>query len=125
MLENAWIQYAVMPREQHAPHVAAFAEINRRALAALGVQNAFSHMEWFLREDGTAVVSEVGARPPGANIMPMLQAAHGVDPWSAWARLMVHRTWQMPERQFAVGTVFLRAMGGGEVVREVAGAELL
>lgn len=126
VLENAWIQYAViLPREQHPPHVAAFAEINRRALAALGVQNAFSHMEWFLRGDGTAVVSEVGARPPGANIMPMLQAAHGVDPWSAWARLMVHRTWQMPERQFAVGTVFLRAMGGGEVVREVAGAELL
>ena len=126
VLENAWIQYAVvLPREMHPPHVQAFADINQRALAALGVKDAFSHMEWFLREDGTAVVSEVGARPPGANIMPLLAAAHGADPWAAWARLMVFRAWQMPERRFAAGTVFLRAMGGGDVVRSVEGVQAL
>ncbi|MCA8965877.1 MAG: ATP-grasp domain-containing protein [Planctomycetes bacterium] len=126
VLENAWIQYAVvLPREVQPPHVQAFAEINAKALAALGVRDALSHMEWFLRDDGSAVVSEVGARPPGANIMPLLAAGHGADPWLAWARLMVERTWQLPERQFAAGTVFLRAMGGGEVVRAVEGVEAL
>jgi biotin carboxylase len=126
VLENAWIQYAVvLPREQQPPRAAAFAAINQEALAALGVRDALTHMEWFRRADGSAVVSEVGARPPGANIMPLLQAAHGADVWAAWARLMVHRTWHLPERRFAAGTVFLRAMGGGDVVRAVEGADAL
>ncbi len=126
VLENPWMQYAlILPREVAPPHVAAFAEINTRALAALGMQNGMSHMEWFLREDGSAVVSEVGARPPGANIMPLLAAAHGADPWAAWARLMVHRIWSWPERRFGSGSVFLRAMGGADVVRAVEGLDEL
>lgn len=124
VIENPWMQYAlILPREMDQPHVQAFAPINTKALAALGMKNGLSHMEWFLREDGSAVVSEVGARPPGANIMPLLAAAHGADPWAAWARLMTHRTWQLPPRQFAAGSLFLRAMGGGETVRSVAGVD--
>jgi hypothetical protein len=57
--------------------------------------------------------------------MPLLQAAHGADPWAAWARLMVHGRWEFPERRFAAGTVFLRAKGGGERVREVRGVEAM
>lgn len=126
VLENPWMQYAlVLPREIAPPHVRAFADTNARALAALGMQNGMSHMEWFLREDGSAVVSEVGARPPGANIMPLIAAAHGADPWAAWAQLMVHRTWQLPPRRFAAASVFLRAMGGGELVQSVEGIEAL
>ncbi len=126
VIENPWMQYAlVLPREMDPPHVREFAPIHAKALTALGMKNGLSHMEWFLREDGSAIVSEVGARPPGANIMPLLAAAHGADPWAAWARLMVHRTWQLPPRAFAAGSVFLRAMGGGEVVRAVRGAETL
>lgn len=126
VLENQWMQYTlIMPREMDPPHVRAFADINSRALQALGMQNGLSHMEWFLREDGSMVVSEVGARPPGANIMPMLAAAHGADAWAAWAQLMVHRTWHMPERRYTAGSVFLRAMGGADVVRGVEGIDRL
>lgn len=126
VLENPWMQYClVLPREIDLPRVKAFQPVNERALAALGIQDGFSHMEWFLRADGTPVVSEVGARPPGANMMPMLAAAHGADPWAAWARLVVERQWQMPPRQFAVGCVFLRAMGGGQIVRGVQGAQAM
>lgn len=126
VLENAWMQYAViLPREQHPEHVRKFAPIQQRALQALGVRHGISHMEWFERKDGSAMVSEVGARPPGANIMPLLYAAHGADPWAAWARLMVHGRWEFPERRFAAGTVFLRAKGGGERVREVRGVEAM
>lgn len=126
VLENPWMQYAlILPREMHPEHVQAFAPVNAKALAALGVRHGLSHMEWFLRENGTPVVSEVGARPPGANIMPLLQAAHGADPWAAWARLLVHGTWQFPERRFAAGTIFLRAKGGGDTVRSVTGVEAM
>ncbi len=122
VLENAWMQYAlILPREGLPPHAAAFAATNARALAALGVRHGLTHMEWFLRADGSFVVSEVGARPPGANIMPLLRAAHGADPWAAWARLMVERRWEFPERRFAAGTVFLRAKDGGPTVRGVTG----
>lgn len=126
VLENPWMQYAlILPREMHPDHVKAFAPRNQQALAALGVRHGLSHMEWFLRPDGTAVVSEVGARPPGANIMPLLQAAHGADPWAAWAKLMVHGVWQFPERRFAAGTVFLRAKGGGDTVRSIDGVDAM
>ena len=126
VLENPWMQYSlILPREMHPEHVRSFAPINQQALTALGVQHGLSHMEWFRREDGSAVVSEVGARPPGANIMPLLQAAHGADPWAAWARLMVQREWHFPDRRFAAGTIFLRAKGGGDVVRSVQGIEAM
>jgi biotin carboxylase len=122
VLEHAWMQYAlILPREGLPPHAEAFAATNARALAALGVRHGLTHMEWFLRADGSFVVSEVGARPPGANIMPLLRAAHGADPWAAWARLMVERRWDFPPRRFAAGTVFLRAKDGGPTVRGVTG----
>jgi biotin carboxylase len=126
VIENAWMQYClVMPREIHEPHVKEFAPVNAQALDALGLENGISHMEWFLREDNTPVVSEVGARPPGANIMPMLHAAHGADPWAAWARLVVNKSWEFPSREFAAGCVFLRAKGGGAAVQQVEGVEAM
>lgn len=122
VLENAWMQYClVMPRETDLPHVQAFQPINVKALHALGLRDGISHMEWFLRPDGSPVVSEVGARPPGANIMPLLAAAHGTDPWAAWARLVVQKKWDLPPRKHAAGCVFLRSMGGAPVVRAVQG----
>jgi len=126
VIENAWMQYCVLlPSEIQEPHVANFAPIHKKALAALGLENGISHMEWFLREDGTPVVSEVGARPPGANIMPLIEAAHGADPWQAWAQLVVNRKWELPARQYAAGCVFLRAMGGASTVRAVEGAKAM
>jgi hypothetical protein len=58
VLENAWMQYCLLlPRETDPPHVRAFADVNARALEALGMQNGLSHMEWFLREDGSPAVA--------------------------------------------------------------------
>lgn len=122
VLENAWMQYClIMPRETDLPHARAFQPVNAKALQALGLRDGISHMEWFLRPDGSPVVSEVGARPPGANIMPLLAAAHGVDPWALWAQLVVNKKWDMPPRKFAAGCVFLRSMGGAPIVRAVQG----
>lgn len=124
VLENPWMQYCVLvPHDPNLPHVQAFRPTNAAALGALGMRNGLSHMEWFLRADGTPVISEVGARPPGANIMLMNGAAYGVDMWARWARLMVHRTWAPMERTHASGCAFIRAMGHGRQVRAVQGLE--
>ena len=125
VLENPWMQYCLLlPREQQ-PHVDAFAETNRAALTALGMRNGFSHMEWVLTSGGRALVSEVGARPPGANIMILNGAAHDVDMWRKWARLQVEREWDMPERAYATGCAFLRAQGRGAQVSRIIGLDLV
>lgn len=131
VLENPWIQYCVLlPREQDDPTWARFHPINTAALRALGIDetsgaagSAITHMEWFLREDGSMLVSEVGARPPGVHIMPMMGLAHGFDVFRAWAELVALDRWSAPPRRFASGTAFFRAQGSGERVTEVRGAE--
>lgn len=124
VLEHPWMQYCVLlPREQLQPHAEAFRATNVKSLRALGMQTGLSHMEWFLRADGSAVVSEVGARPPGVHLMPMMGMAHEVDMWAKWAELLVHERWSVPERRWACGAAFFRGQGPGRAVRAVEGFE--
>jgi biotin carboxylase len=124
VLETPWIQYCVLlSRMPVPPHAVDFAALNARALKALGMETGLSHMEWFIRPDGTPVISEVGARPPGVHLMPMMGLAHGVDMWDAWVKLMIRGEFSLPERRFSVGVAFLRAQGPGRVVRSVTGVD--
>jgi len=68
-------------------------------------------------------VSEVGARPPGANIMNLNSTAHDVDMWALWAKPQVDRVWEIPERKYAAGCAFLRAQGRGSQVSRIVGME--
>ncbi len=124
VLENPWMQYCVLlPREQ-PEHVKRFAPVNTAALRALGMTSGLSHMEWFLRADGSPVVSEVGARPPGVNIMQLNSLVSGVDAWGQWLNVQVNNRWEMPdERVCAGGSAFLRGMGRGRRVVAVHGVE--
>lgn len=126
VLENPWMQYCLLlPREEQMPHTMAFRDTNFAALNALGMKNGLSHMEWFLRPGGRVAIGEVGARPPGANILLVNAAAYDVDLWAKWARLMVHRTWEMPARKYAAGCAFLRGQGRGNTVKALHGVEAL
>lgn len=128
VLEAPWIQYCVLlPREIDDPTFTRFHPVNTAALRALGCTGAagtaLTHMEWFLREDGEMLVSEVGARPPGVLIMPLNSVAHEVDMFSAWAELIALDRWTPRARRWACGAAFFRAQGDGERVREVQGAD--
>lgn len=129
VLEQGWIQYCVLlPREVDDPTWTRFHPINEAALRALGCKDgaagtALTHMEWFLREDGSMLVSEVGARPPGVQIMPMMGIAHEFDVYRAWAELIALDRWSAPLRKWACGAAFFRAQGAGAHVREVIGAD--
>jgi phosphoribosylaminoimidazole carboxylase (NCAIR synthetase) len=80
-------------------------------------------MEWFTRHDGSLAVNEVGARPPGVNIMPMMGLAHGIDFVAAWVRLMALDTFEPPTRVRAAGSAFLRGQGAGRRVAAVHGVQ--
>lgn len=124
VIENPWIQYCVLlPREEREADFQAFAPINVAALAALGMGTGLTHMEWFRRPDGTAVISEVGARPPGVFLMPLMSLAHETDMVGAWVRLMVHEEFDPPRRVFAAGAAFLRGQGAGPRVVAVEGLD--
>ncbi|MFT5684956.1 MAG: biotin carboxylase [Myxococcota bacterium] len=124
VLETPWMQYCVLlPRQTIPPHATNFDALNARALKALGMETGLSHMEWFIRPDGSPVISEVGARPPGVHLMPMMGLAHGVDMWDAWVKLMIRGEFSIPERKAAVGVAFFRAQGPGRVVKNVEGVE--
>ncbi len=116
VVENPWIQWGVvLPREVDAPAYDDIRTIGARALDALGMDTGVSHCEWFRRADGSVAISEIAARPPGAQITTMISRAHDVAFVRAWAILMIHGTFERPVRRYAVGTAYLRGQGHGRV----------
>jgi biotin carboxylase len=125
VLRQPWIQWTVLlPRELNDPRYRPIWEIGPAALRALGVRHALTHMEWFRRPDGSVAVSEVAARPPGAQITSMMGYVHDVDFYRTWAELMILDTFDPPERRYAAGTAYLRGQGRGRV-RAVHGVDEL
>jgi hypothetical protein len=116
VLRNPWMQWTVMlPHDISGPRYAEIHRVGPAALRALGVRTAFSHMEWFARPDGSVAISEVGARPPGAQLAAMIGFSHDVDFFALWARLMLLDQFERPDRVYASGTAYLRGMGRGRV----------
>ena len=115
-MRNPWMQWVVLlPRDISGPEYVGIRQVAPVALRALGLRTGLTHMEWFRRPDGSVAVSEVGARPPGAQISSMLCYTHDFDLYRAWAQLMVHGTFEPPVRQWSAGTVYLRGQGTGQV----------
>jgi len=124
VLENPWIQWCVLlPRHIDEEPFLQITDVGVRAVRALGLHTGFSHMEWFRRPDGSVAVSEVGARPPGAQFMTLMSWAHDTDLYAAWARFAVHDAFDPPPRQYAVGAAYLRAQGAGRTIRAVHGLD--
>lgn len=132
VLETPWIKYCVLlPREPDLPEFANFSAINEAALAALlgdeatsAAGTALTHMEWFLRHDGSSLVNEVGARPPGAQIMPLMGLAHDTNFFVDWAGLIALDRFSPRPRRWAAGAAFFRGQGAGDRVASVTGVEL-
>lgn len=123
VLRTPWVQWTVvLPKDIDGGEYEAIKRVGPAALRALGIQTAFTHMEWFERPDGSVAVSEVGARPPGAQLASMIGFSHDVDFYSRWAELVVHDRFDRPERRYASGTAYLRGQGRGRV-RMVHGVE--
>lgn len=100
-------------------------ELGERVLAALGFQSGFTHMEWFLRPDGEAVFGEIGARPPGARSVDIMNYVSDIDLFTGWAEAVSHNTFsQSLERLYNAIIIFKRARGSGRI-RHIDGLESL
>jgi hypothetical protein len=117
VLENPWIQWTVLlPREVDTPEMAAVGAAGKKALEVLGMWTGLSHMEWFQRSDGSVAISEIAARPPGAQILALNSYAYDVDFYRIWAQLVVDERWEPLERKYSAGVAFFRGQGDGRVV---------
>jgi biotin carboxylase len=118
VLENDWIQWCVMlPRDISGAEYDAIRTAGFAANQALGLQTGLSHMEWFRMADGSIAISEVGARPPGAQFSTLLSYAHDIDFYRAWPRLIACSEFAPPQRDYAAGAAYVRGQGRGTVRR--------
>lgn len=116
VLENPWIQWCVLlPREVEGQEYDEIRAAAGPALRALGLGTGMTHMEWFRRERGGIALSEVAARPPGAQFTTLISYACNCDFYRVWPRLMVFDEFTPPSRDFAAGAAYLRGMGTGRV----------
>jgi hypothetical protein len=118
-LEDQRVQWrCVMPRDITTERYRNFIEQGIAAVRALAVGNAMTHLEGFLLEGARVRFTDATLRPAGARIAPMLAFSYDIDPYRLWARVAVDGCFDGPwERKYAVGTVFLRGAGQGQVER--------
>ena len=117
VMETPWIQWVVvLPRDIDGPEFADARALGVKAVAALGLETGFTHMEWFRRDDGSLAIGEIAARPPGAHIVLANGYAHDADLYGAWARAVIDDAFDGPwTRKYAVGVAYLRGVGRGRV----------
>ncbi len=117
VMREPWIQWQVLlPREVEDPKYDDIRTAAFKTLDVLGMQTGMSHLEWFRRQDGSIAISEVAARPPGAQITTLISRANDIDCVSAWAHLMLFDDFPEVERKYSVGAAYLRGQGQGKVV---------
>lgn len=116
VVRNPWIQWCVLlPREVDDARFDDVRKAGFAALQALGMDTGMSHMEWFRRPDGRLAISEIAARPPGAQIVSLNSLAGDFDLYKAWALLMTHGQFTVPQRKYAAGAAFFRGQGQGRI----------
>jgi biotin carboxylase len=112
-----WISPVTMVvRDIDRPELAGGRVMGRDVLRALGFRDGFAHMEWFRRDDGEVVFGEIGARPPGARTVDVMNFANDLDLFQQWAEALIHGRLSEPiERRYNAASIFKRAQGQGRI----------
>lgn len=122
--QNEWISPQVVAlRELDAEHLQQGIQMGFEVLEAMGFENGFTHMEWYLKADGEVVFGEIGGRPPGAHQVDQMNYACDIDVYRGWAETVVHsRLSENIERLYNVANIYKRAQGEGRI-RRIEGLE--
>jgi biotin carboxylase len=115
--KNEWISPVILTlRDPEDPEVAAGGPMAAAVVRALGMGTGFTHMEWFRRPDGAAVFGEIACRPPGANMVDLMNYANDIDLYREWARVVTHGRFEAGlARPWNAALVFKRAKGQGRI----------
>ena len=114
---HEWISPITLAlRDLDAPGLRGGRELGAAVLRVLGFRDGFTHMEWYRKADGEVVFGEIGARPPGARTVDVMNYATDADLFSAWAQAIVHGEISPPvERRYNAASIFKRARGVGRI----------
>ena len=117
MKQLEWVSpQTVALREPGAGARAAGVAMGHDVLAAMGLEDGFAHMEWYLKPDGEVVFGEIGARVGGARLADAMNWACDIDVYRGWAETVVHgRFSQHVERKYNTALIFKRAQGHGRI----------
>jgi len=112
-------------RDLEMPEIQGGRKMGRQVLDALGFRTGFTHMEWFRKADGEVVFGEIGARPPGARLVDIMNYCTDNDTYVGWAEAVCHGGIRRRfERHWNVAVTFKRAQGQGRIQR-IAGLDRL
>jgi formate-dependent phosphoribosylglycinamide formyltransferase (GAR transformylase) len=116
MRVHEWVSpVTISLRDLSVPEVQGGRKMGAEVLAALGFRSGFTHMEWYRKADGAVVFGEIGARPPGARVVDLMNYAADADVYVGWAEAVVHGRMQPVERRYNAGSIFKRAQGTGRI----------
>ena len=112
---HEWITpVTIALRDLSAPDLQDGRQLGHHVLAALGFETGFTHMEWYRKADGEVVFGEIGARPPGARTVDVMNYATDGDLFVAWAEAVVHGGLSTPlVPKYNAASIFKRAQGSG------------
>lgn len=116
---HEWISPVTLAlRDLDAPGLQGGRELGWSVLRALGFSAGFTHMEWYRKADGEVVFGEIGARPPGARTVDVMNYATDADLFTAWAYAVTQGSIPFPvERRYNAASIFKRARGAGRITR--------
>lgn len=117
-----WVSpQAIALRDPNVPHLMPGVEMGFAVIQAMGFDAGFTHMEWFLKDDGEAVFGEIGARPPGARTVDLMNWATDMDLFVGWAEAVCYGRLSQPvTRPYNAVSIFKRAQGQG-IIRRIEG----
>jgi formate-dependent phosphoribosylglycinamide formyltransferase (GAR transformylase) len=112
-----WVSpMTVALKDPDVDHLSGGREMGWRVLQAMGFRDGFTHMEWYRKSDGEVVFGEIGARPPGARTVDLMNFTVDDDLYFAWANAVVHGSMPHPvQRHYNAASVFKRASGQGRI----------
>jgi biotin carboxylase len=114
---HEWISPTTMAlRDLDLPDLQGGRELGGAVLKVLGFRDGFTHMEWYRKADGEVVFGEIGARPPGARTVDVMNYATDADLFTAWAEAVTRGEISQPiEHRYNAASIFKRAKGSGRI----------
>jgi formate-dependent phosphoribosylglycinamide formyltransferase (GAR transformylase) len=116
MRMHEWVSpVSISLRDLSTDFVQGGRRMGEAVLAALGFRSGFTHMEWYRKHDGEVVFGEIGARPPGARVVDLMNFATDGDTYVGWAQAVVHGHMDPLQLRYNAGGIFKRARGTGRI----------